>query len=126
MCILRPNTTVNEIKAKLNSLRTHFNKELARIRNAPSGSGAEAARISLWCFENLLFLQDQTVATPSDSNLKVDNECTENEIIQINNDQESMSVLEEESDPENFNSNTKTPTSSKKSTSEHNIVANSC
>lgn len=58
---------VEDIKTKINSLRTQFNKEMAQIRTHPSGSCSY--NITLWCFEKLLFLQDHVQSRKSSTNL---------------------------------------------------------
>ncbi|KAF5282409.1 hypothetical protein FQR65_LT14303 [Abscondita terminalis] len=64
---VRPNTTVSDVKTKINCLRTQFNKECAKLRSKPSGCSGEV--VSIQCFEQLLFLQDPCTPRPSTSNL---------------------------------------------------------
>lgn len=53
---------VNEIKAKINSLRARFSSELAKQRNKASGSGMASCLSSFPFMEKMLFLQDHVVA----------------------------------------------------------------
>ncbi|KAK4887425.1 hypothetical protein RN001_003696 [Aquatica leii] len=52
-----------------NDETTRFNKECAKLRSKPSGCSREVIKIKLWCFEQLLFLQDQCTPRGSISNL---------------------------------------------------------
>ncbi|KAK4886175.1 hypothetical protein RN001_002446 [Aquatica leii] len=92
---LRPSTTVNEVKTKFNSLRTQFNKEVAKLRSIPSGAGAEVVKINMWCFKDMLFLQDQSVARSSFSNLPQQAGCSSwAETIEINEEEVDTSNTE--------------------------------
>ncbi|KAK4881200.1 hypothetical protein RN001_004519 [Aquatica leii] len=73
---IRPGTTINDVKIKINSLRTQFNKEIGKLRSQPSGSGATLVKISMWCFEDLLFLQDQSIVRESFTNLPQQQGCS--------------------------------------------------
>ncbi|XP_031335457.1 uncharacterized protein LOC116165293 [Photinus pyralis] len=95
---IRPNTTVNDVKVKINSLRTQFNKELGKLKSKPSGSGAELVQVGLWCFEQLLFLQDHVNARTSFSNLSRAAGCsTWDEVVEITDSQGEHTLYESES-----------------------------
>ncbi|KAF5281929.1 hypothetical protein FQR65_LT14455 [Abscondita terminalis] len=85
---VRPNTTVNDVKTKINSLRTQFNKECAKLRSKPSGCSGEVVNIKLWCFEQLLFLQDQSTPRSSTSNLQAQGHADWNESIEVVDEEE--------------------------------------
>ncbi|GLV43653.1 hypothetical protein CBL_07020 [Carabus blaptoides fortunei] len=55
---IRPNTTIDMIKSKLNTLRTQFNKEMNHLRSKVGSSEASSQHVSLWCFKRMLFLKD--------------------------------------------------------------------
>ncbi|GLV33310.1 hypothetical protein CBL_12078 [Carabus blaptoides fortunei] len=63
---LRPvkaDVTVNEVKAKINALRSRFSSELLKTMNKPSGSEMEdILKISFFYFEKILFLSDHVQA----------------------------------------------------------------
>ncbi|KAJ8022116.1 hypothetical protein HOLleu_39523 [Holothuria leucospilota] len=69
-----PEATLEELKKKLNSLRTNFRSELRKVeRSAKSGAGTEDLYVStLWCFDALLFLRDQETTAPSRNTIVVD------------------------------------------------------
>ncbi|XP_046384596.1 uncharacterized protein LOC124154738 [Ischnura elegans] len=64
----RPNTTIDDIKCKWNSLRTQFMGEINKLK-MPSGSGGGSSS-TMWCFESLLFLRDHITARKSFSTMK--------------------------------------------------------
>ncbi|KAK4882337.1 hypothetical protein RN001_005656 [Aquatica leii] len=72
---IRPGTTINDVKVKINSLRTQFNKEIGKLPSQPSGSGAALVKILMWCFEDLFFLQDQSIVRESFTNLLQQQGC---------------------------------------------------
>ncbi|XP_050388583.1 uncharacterized protein LOC126807798 [Patella vulgata] len=76
-----PGATLEDMKKKLNALRTNFRSELRKMeRSAKSGAGTEDLYIpSLWHFEALLFLRDQETTIPSRSSIIVQVQSQEDE-----------------------------------------------
>ncbi|GLV37468.1 uncharacterized protein CBL_10566 [Carabus blaptoides fortunei] len=72
---LRPvkvDVTVNEVKAKINALRSRFTTELLKIRDKPSGSGTDDVyKTSFDFFEKMLFLADHVQARKGACNISV-------------------------------------------------------
>ncbi|KAF5289484.1 hypothetical protein FQR65_LT11858 [Abscondita terminalis] len=104
---LRPNTTENDVKTKVNGLRTQFCRELTQLKKKrPSGSGtAGVYKVTLWFFERMLFLQDHLQARKSSSNLSegADEEAPQSESQSVTNwndllngDEDSIEIVEEE------------------------------
>ncbi|XP_046384663.1 uncharacterized protein LOC124154942 [Ischnura elegans] len=67
----RPGTTSEEVKTKINGLRTQYMAEKNKlIRSKKSGAGVEeVVRPKLWCYNNLSFLERHTAPRKSVSNL---------------------------------------------------------
>ncbi|KAJ8020136.1 hypothetical protein HOLleu_42010 [Holothuria leucospilota] len=68
-----PAATLEELKKKLNILRTNFRSELRKVeRSVKSGAGTEDLYVSsLWYFDALLFLRDQETTARSRSSIVV-------------------------------------------------------
>ncbi|XP_064105682.1 uncharacterized protein LOC135215161 [Macrobrachium nipponense] len=81
-----PEGTKEELKKKINSLRTSFRKELKKIKDSSrSGAGAdEIYEPSLWCFDALWFLSDHETPASSRSTIQSTEE--------IEDDQEGTTV----------------------------------
>ncbi|KAK9744622.1 Alcohol dehydrogenase transcription factor Myb/SANT-like [Popillia japonica] len=58
---IRRNTTVAEIKAKINTLRSNFLAEVRKIKNIKSGAGEdEVYTTTLWYFDLMYFILEHT------------------------------------------------------------------
>ncbi|GFO50157.1 hypothetical protein PoB_007666200 [Plakobranchus ocellatus] len=77
--------TKDELKKKLNALRTNFRKELKKINDSQkSGAGtAEVYESSQWCFNALLFLVDQETPAPSTSTIQLSQRDTTQEVSDL-------------------------------------------
>ena len=66
--------TKDELKIKLNALRTNFRKELKKINNSQKSEAGteEVYESSQWCVDALLFLVDQETPAPSTSTIQRD------------------------------------------------------
>lgn len=62
-----PEATKDDLKKKLNSMRTCFRRELKKLSDSQkSGAGADDVyEPSLWYFDALIFLKDQETPAPS-------------------------------------------------------------
>ncbi|GLV44579.1 hypothetical protein CBL_13489 [Carabus blaptoides fortunei] len=66
------NHGVNEVKAKINALRSRFTTELLKIREKPSESGTDDVyKTSFDFFEKMLFLADHVQARKGTCNISV-------------------------------------------------------
>ncbi|KAK4320874.1 hypothetical protein Pmani_008314 [Petrolisthes manimaculis] len=74
-----PNATLEEMKKKINTLRTNFRAELRKVeRSEKSGAGTEDIHVPrLWYFDAMLFLRDQETPAPSTSSIMVPEESHE-------------------------------------------------
>lgn len=74
-----PNATLEEMKKKINTLRTNFRAELRKVeRSEKSGAGTEDIHVPrLWYFHDMLFLRDQETTAPSTSSIMVPEESHE-------------------------------------------------
>jgi Alcohol dehydrogenase transcription factor Myb/SANT-like len=69
---VRPNTTANQVKIKLKRLRTQFLESLNKgnASKNKSGSGTDSLYVpTLWCFDQLHFLEQHTVHFKGVSNI---------------------------------------------------------
>ena len=80
-----PEGTKDELKKRINSLRTSFRKELKKVKDSTrSGAGAdEIYDPSLWCFDALLFLTDQETPASSRSTIQLDEQGEIREVSEI-------------------------------------------
>jgi hypothetical protein len=79
-----PDADKEQLKQKLNSLRTNFRKELKRIKDCEkSGTGADdVVEPALWYFEEMKFLMGQEEACTSLNTIQtVDEEEQESEVV---------------------------------------------
>lgn len=69
-----PGVSVEDVKKKINGLRTQFFTELGKIKKSQtSGAGAnEIYKPQLWCWELLYFLKDSSQMRKGESNLVMD------------------------------------------------------
>ena len=68
--------TKEDVKKKLNALRTNFRKELKKVIDSEkSGAGIENVyESSLWYYDAMMFLRDQETPAPSRSSLDAETE----------------------------------------------------
>ena len=60
--------TKDDLKKKLNSMKTCFRRELKKLHCSESEAGADDVdEPSLWCFDALIFLEDQETRAQSQS-----------------------------------------------------------
>ena len=66
-----PDSTLDDLKKKLNSLRSNFRAELRKVeKSEKSGAGTDDIyKPKLWYFDAMLFLKDQETAAPSTSSI---------------------------------------------------------
>lgn len=86
VCLEKSNCTVDDIKKKVNGLRSNFARELEKI-NKTKRSGAASKDVhkpTLWWFEKLLFLKDHVEARPSSSSMTTGTVCNES-LDKVNN-----------------------------------------
>lgn len=71
--LIKPEATIDDVKKKINTLRSNFRKELKKIHESKrSGAGADIYQPSTWLFEELTFLADLEKAVDSISSINDD------------------------------------------------------
>lgn len=78
-CYGETHATFEDIKKKINSVRTQFFSELNKVKKSiVSGAGADDIYVpTLWCYEQLSFLNDSNETRESESNLILNSAETE-------------------------------------------------
>lgn len=86
---VRPGTTVEDIKKKMMSLRTHFGQEMQKMQRSRR-SGAASGSVytpSVWWFPLMMFLRDHIQARKGENSLPSSLPCqlvlSDNAIVQV-------------------------------------------
>ncbi|XP_050548015.1 uncharacterized protein LOC126909621 [Daktulosphaira vitifoliae] len=87
--LIKPDASIDDVKKKINTLRSNFRKELKKIHESKrSGAGADDIyQPSSWLFEELAFLAD--LEKPVDSTSSI-NDDTNNEKVPNNESSEAI------------------------------------
>ncbi|XP_064652903.1 uncharacterized protein LOC135503313 [Lineus longissimus] len=79
VCKEKSDCTVDDVKKKMNGLRSNFAREMEKI-NKTKRSGAAAKDVhkpTVWWFQKLLFLKDHVEARPSSCSMSRGTDCNE-------------------------------------------------
>lgn len=85
---MKPKCTVDQLKSKINGLRSHFSNELSKVKDSQrSGSGTSDVYVpSVWWFQKLQFLTPHVEARTSTSSMQTvveDDKDTSEEVFAL-------------------------------------------